>query len=265
MKKKLAVLSISGGLDSTCLLLKLLSEGYEVRCYAFYYGQKHGVELQKLNQNISFFYEKGFPVELQIIDLYNCFSESQSSLHQNGEAIPEGHYADENMKSTVVENRNVIFSAIVYGKALSLAKKFNTNVEIYLGIHKGDSTCYPDCTPESYAACEHAFKISNWNSDKVSYKAPFVDLTKIEVLSEGLSAMKNSGLSLEDQERILKNTWSCYKGSDEKGNPCNKCGTCQEKNLALYCNGLEHLISGEDKDLYKETCKKEIEDYEKGR
>lgn len=260
---KLAVLSISGGLDSTCLLLKLLSEGYTVRCYSFNYGQKHIIEQEKLRNNLSFLINKGFDIQLQVIDLRDCFSDSQSSLHQGGEAIPEGHYQDENMKSTVVENRNVIFSAIVYGKALSLAKKYDTNVEIFLGIHKGDSTCYPDCTEESRFACENAFKISNWDSDKISYQAPFVNLDKIDVLKEGIYAMDFLNFSKREQVDIINNTWSCYKGPDKDGNPCNRCGTCCERNLALYCNGLESLIEGDNKEFFKEVCEKEITEHAK--
>lgn len=259
---KLAVLSISGGLDSTCLLLKLLVEGYSVMCYTFDYGQKHIIERQKLQSNIEFLQEKGFlNIQLQGIDLRDVFSGSQSSLHQGGEEIPEGHYANENMKSTVVENRNVIFSSIIYGKALALSKKYDTSVEIYLGIHAGDHAIYPDCTVESRKACEHAFAISNWGSDQISYKAPFENLTKIEVLGKGIFAMKLLGFTEEERDFVIGNTWSCYKGPDVNGNPCNKCGTCQERNMALYCNGLYHLITGENKDLFKETCKKEIEEY----
>lgn len=237
MEKKLAVLSISGGMDSTCLLLKLLSEGYEVWCYAFYYGQKHQVELKKLSSNLKFLLEKDFPVKFQIINLSDCFAGSQSSLHQNGEAIPEGHYADENMKSTVVENRNVIFASIVYGKALALAKKFDTEVEIYLGIHKGDHAIYPDCTPESRAACEHAFTISNWDGDKVSYKAPFVNIDKGEVLKEGLLAMDAMNFSEEEKIRILRYTHTCYN-PDEKGRACGRCGSCTERLEAFASNSL---------------------------
>lgn len=237
MEKKLAVLSISGGLDSTCLLLKLLSEEYEVRCYAFYYGQKHSIELRKLSENLSFLSGKGFPIEFQLIDLKSCFNESQSSLHQNGEVIPEGHYADESMKSTVVENRNVIFSSIIYGKALSLAKKYDTNVEIYLGIHSGDHAIYPDCTPESRAACEHAFTISNWDGDKVSYKAPFVNIDKGEVLKEGLIAMDALNLSEEEKILILRRTHTCYN-PDELGRACGRCGSCTERLEAFAANFL---------------------------
>lgn len=181
--KKLAVLSISGGLDSTCLLLRLLSEGYSVKCYSFDYGQKHVVELEKLRNNLGFLILKGFDIAFQVINLRDCFSDSQSSLHQGGGDIPEGHYQDENMKSTVVENRNVIFSSIIYGKALSLAKKHDTNVEIFLGIHKGDH-----CLPYDELVLTREGKKS------INMLIPGVD----EVLSfseeEGLSYQKVSNL-----------------------------------------------------------------------
>lgn len=258
---KSAVLSISGGLDSTCLLLKLLANEYSVMCYTFDYGQKHIIEQQRLQQNIEFLQGKGFDVQLQRIDLRDVFSDSQSSLHQGGPEIPEGHYAGENMKSTVIENRNVIFASIIYGKALAFSKKYDRDVEIYLGIHAGDRIVYPDCAVESRKACEHTFTISNWGSERISYKAPFENVTKLEVLREGVLSMDFLNFTKEEQDFIIGNTWSCYKGPDANGNPCNKCGTCQERNAALYCNGFYHLITGEDKDLFKETCKEEIEEY----
>ena len=149
-----AVISLSGGLDSTCLLMHLLANGYdEIRAFSFNYGQKHDIELKKVQKNIKFLQEKGFNVTHQIIDVRDCFSDSASSLHRGGEAIPEGHYADENMKSTVVENRNIIFSSIIYGKALGWANKTHDNVVITLGIHAGDHCFTADTkifTPKGY-------------------------------------------------------------------------------------------------------------------
>ena len=149
-----AVISLSGGLDSTCLLMHLLANGYdEIRAFSFNYGQKHDIELKKVQKNIKFLQKKGFNVTHQIIDVRDCFSDSASSLHRGGEAIPEGHYADENMKSTVVENRNIIFSSIIYGKALGWANKTHDNVVITLGIHAGDHCFTADTkifTPNGY-------------------------------------------------------------------------------------------------------------------
>lgn len=239
MKK--AVISMSGGLDSTCLALKLLGEGYEVRAYAFAYGQKHSIELLKLQENVKYLQEElRQHITLQIISLLDVFSDSNSSLHGNGE-IPKADYDKESMKSTVVENRNVIFSSIIYGKALSWANKTGDNVVISLGIHGGDHAIYPDCTPESQQAAEHLFKISNWGSEKVSYDAPFVTISKDKVLQYGLDAMNEMRFSKEAQNKILRNTHSCYD-PDEDGKSCGVCGTCKERLEAFEkCNMVDPI------------------------
>ena len=150
-----AVISLSGGLDSTMLLMHLLAEGKEVRAYSFDYGQKHDIELKKVKKNIKFLQAKGLPVVHQIINVRDCFSDSASSLAKGGADIPKGDYSVENQSSTVVENRNIIFSAIIYGKALAWSKKEDCDVEITLGIHAGDHSVYPDTTQESFEAAKH--------------------------------------------------------------------------------------------------------------
>lgn len=226
MKK--AILSLSGGLDSTCLLMYLLSNDYEVKSYSFQYGQKHQVELEKVKRNIEFLQGKGFKLSHQIIDLRDCFSDSNSSLHVGGAPIPEGHYAEENMKSTVIENRNVIFSAIIYGKALSWANKTESNVDVFLGLHSGDHTCYRDTSEESRIACEHAFKVSNWGSERVGYEAPFNHMDKGGVLAKGLRAMTILGFNDYEINLVLGNTHTCYN-PDSEGRSCGKCGACIEE------------------------------------
>ena len=233
-----AVISLSGGLDSTCLLLELLSQGYEVRAYGFDYGQKHSIELEKVKKYVKFLQDLGYKVTHQIINLRDCFSDSASSLHQGGEAIPEGDYRDETMKSTVVENRNVIFSAIIYGKALGWANKTQDNVLISLGIHGGDHAIYPDCRPESQEMAKELFRISNWGSERVDYEAPFVNISKSEVLKRGLEAMSKLGFSEKDRDYVLGNTHSCYN-PDSEGRSCGKCGTCVERLEAFAKNGLK--------------------------
>lgn len=226
MKK--AILSLSGGLDSTCLLMYLLAHDYEVKAYSFQYGQKHQVELEKVKRNIEFLQGKRFKLSHQIIDLRDCFSDSNSSLHVGGEPIPEGHYASENMKSTVIENRNVIFSAIIYGKALSWANKTESNVDVFLGLHSGDHCCYPDTSEESRIACEHAFKVSNWGSERVGYEAPFNYMDKGGVLAEGLRAMTILGFNDYEINLVLGNTHTCYN-PDPEGRSCGRCGSCIEE------------------------------------
>ena len=239
MESKKAVISLSGGLDSTCLLMHLLANGYdEIRAYSFDYGQKHSVELKKVKKNIKFLQRKGYNIEHQVINVSDVFSDSASSLHRGGEAIPKGHYEDETMKSTVVENRNIIFSAIVYGKALGWANKTGDSVVITLGIHAGDHCIYPDCRPESHEAAKHLFKISNWNSEAVDYIAPFEYIDKGEVLRRGVVAMKSLGFTKANIKSVLKNTHTCYT-PDEKGRSCGECGSCRERLEAFEKNGME--------------------------
>lgn len=222
-------ISLSGGLDSTMLLMHYLARGFEVRSYSFDYGQKHDIELKKVKDNIKFLQEKGLPVSHQVINLRDAFSDSASSLYgANNEKIPEGDYRDENMKSTVVENRNVIFSSIIYGKALGWANKTQDNVLISLGIHAGDHTIYPDTTPESQSMARELFRISNWGSERVDYEAPFVNLHKDELLTTGVGAMRLMGFQDSDIETVLTNTHSCYT-PDSEGRSCGKCGTCVER------------------------------------
>lgn len=241
-KANKAVLSCSGGLDSSCLLLKLLAEGKSVRCYSFDYGQKHRIELEKISNNIKFLKDKGLPVEHQIVNVVDIFSDNTSSLVKStGKDIPHGHYAAENMKSTVVPLRNVIFSAIVYSKAINWAVETNENVIISLGIHAGDHTIYPDCRPESQEACKRAFEISDWNATRVDYEAPFVNIDKGDVLRAGLNAMKQLKFSDADRDYFLSNTHTCYD-PDEEGRSCGKCGSCTERLEAFEKNGLKDPV-----------------------
>lgn len=228
-------LSLSGGLDSTMLLMYWLAKGKEVRAYSFYYGQKHQVELKKVKKNIKYLTSLGLPITHQVINLVDVFSDSASSLHQGGDDIPHGNYADDNMKSTVVENRNVIFSAIVYGKALGWANQTGENVIISLGVHAGDHTIYPDCRPESVEMAQKLFSISNWGSEKVDYETPFINIDKAGVLAEGFKAMKELGI--KSPKIILKNTHTCYD-PDDKGQACGLCGSCTERLEAFAKNKM---------------------------
>lgn len=240
-----AFISLSGGLDSTCLMMTLLASGRNVHAISFKYGQKHSIELKKVQKNIKYLQKLGLPVDHHIVDLTSAFALSASTLKADGGDIPEGHYADENMKSTVVENRNVIFSSIIYGMALGYANQHNCNVEITQGIHAGDHTIYPDCRPESFEAAAHLYKISNWNSDRVEFIAPFVNLTKTEVLQAGITAMESLGFKKSQIRKVLSNTHTCYN-PDSEGRSCGKCGSCTERLEAFEAVGMEDPIAYQD-------------------
>ena len=109
-------MAFSGGMDSTSLLLRLLREGNEVYTIGFNYGQKHIIELTRAQSNIDYLTEKGYNVTNNVVDLSSIMSTFSGSLTSN-EKVPEGHYEESQMKSTVVPNRNAIFASIIYGYA----------------------------------------------------------------------------------------------------------------------------------------------------
>lgn len=233
------VLSLSGGLDSSCLALYYLAKGKSLKTYSFSYGQKHSIELEKVKKNVAFLQSKGLPIEHQIIDLKDVFSDNSSSLvASTGKDIPQGSYKAETMASTVIPVRNCIFTSIIFAKAINWAVKSNDNVIISLGVHGGDHFVYLDCRPESVEAMRHALTISDTNSDKVDYEAPFVNIDKTGVLTAGLKAMNALGFTDKERNDFLENTHTCYD-PDYEGRACGKCGSCVERQLSFYENGFE--------------------------
>lgn len=251
METNKVVISLSGGLDSTMLLMYYLAKGFDVKAYSFDYGQKHNIELYLVQQNVRYLKSMGYNIEHQIINLKDCFSDSVSTLHENGGDIPHERYDEDSQKSTVVEQRNVIFSSIIFGKALSWSKRTDSDVIISLGIHANDTSTYPDTTPESFEAARHLFKISNWGSERVDYEAPFQYLKKDEVLRAGIDAMNYLEFEDDDKEYILKHTHSCYD-PDKNGKSCGLCGTCQERIACFALNDMidpiEYNLTGEQLD-----------------
>jgi len=187
---KQAVLSLSGGMDSSTLLLRLLADGYEVTALSFDYGQKHRVELERAKALVEYLNDQirplGYPkITYQVIKLDGLTSLLNSALVTGGEEVPEGHYAEENMKATVVPNRNKIFSSLIQAVALSVAEQRNTNAVIAMGIHAGDHAIYPDCRQEFRDVDFEAFKVGNWGSEKVSLYTPYLDTDKFGILEDG--------------------------------------------------------------------------------
>lgn len=243
MRKK-AVLSVSGGMDSTGLLLNLLSKDFDVSVLSFNYGQKHKVELERLKSNILYLKTKNIIVEHTIMDLSDVMSKFNSALTSSDIEVPEGHYAQDNMKLTVVPNRNAIFSSIVYGYALSLATKNNTDVTIGLGVHSGDHTIYPDCRQDFFDAIENAFRIGNWESEKVNYYLPYIKEDKFYILKDSIESCKILDLEFDT---IFRNTNTCYNPTEE-GLSCGKCGSCSERLEAFtFLNRKDPVIYKGDK------------------
>jgi 7-cyano-7-deazaguanine synthase len=215
--KKYAVLSLSGGMDSSTLLLHLLSTGHEVTCLSFDYGQKHKVELERATSLVKYinsdpsqgWLSKDYPkVRHQIIKLDGLSQLLNSSLVEGGSDVPEGHYAEENMKATVVPNRNKIFASIIQAVALSIAEQNNAECTIAMGIHAGDHSIYPDCRQEFRDVDFEAFKLGNWGSEKVTISTPFLEVDKFDILKHGLECCTELGL---DFDEVYKRTNTSYK------------------------------------------------------
>ena len=210
--KKQAVLSLSGGMDSSTVLLHLLANDYEVTAVSFNYGQKHNIELERAQQLIDYLKEKGHNVNYQEIILVGLVDLLNSNLVQGGEEVPEGHYEEENMKDTVVPNRNKMFSSIIQAVALSIANEKNCEVKIAMGIHAGDHAIYPDCRQEFRDADYNAFVEGNWDADKVTYYTPFLNGDKFDILVEGQSACYKLDI---DFNEVYKRTNTSYKPTAE--------------------------------------------------
>ena len=197
-----SVIILSGGMDSTTMLYE-----YKERiaiAVSFDYGSKHNakeIECAKYNCE-QLFMQQYF----------------KSSLLIGGDEIPEGHYADENMKSTVVPFRNGIMLAIAAGIAESNGLK-----HVMMANHGGDHAIYPDCRPEFVSAMSEA--VSAGTYENLTILAPYTDITKTDI------AMRGKKLGID-----YGKTWSCYKGGEHH---CGKCGTCVERKEALRDAGIE--------------------------
>jgi len=217
---KQAVLSLSGGMDSSTLLLHLLANDYQVTALSFDYGQKHRVELQRAQQLIEYIngilLSKNKPlVRYQKIHLDGLSDLLHSALVTGGADVPEGHYEQDNMKETVVPNRNKIFSSLIQAVALSVATKDlgdgqleKRDVAIAMGIHAGDHFIYPDCRQEFRDADMEAFKLGNWDSELVYHYTPYLNTDKFGILEDGVKCCEQLGF---DFNEVYIRTNTSYK------------------------------------------------------
>jgi 7-cyano-7-deazaguanine synthase len=212
MKEK-AIIVLSGGMDSGVLLADQVDKVNVVAALFFYYGSKHNDKEMACAELLA----NRYGVELKKIKLPFINELFNSSLLSNSdEEIPEGHYQEENMKSTVVPFRNGIMLAIAAGLAESLDADL-----LLIGSHAGDHAIYPDCRPEFNTAMTEAISIGTYNGVRV--EAPYSAISKSDIARIGYR------LGFE-----FKHTWTCYKGGDLH---CGKCGSCVERHEALSCDG----------------------------
>ncbi len=202
-----ACLSLSGGMDSSSLLLRLLREGYTVSAISFYYGQKQRAEIGCASQLVQYLQERNWPVAHHIIDLDSLGHLLFSALTDASVAIPEGHYNEENMHATVVPNRNKIFISILQSIALSIATKEKRRCLIALGIHAGDKQVYPDCRQAFIDADYQAYLQGNWQADLVRNYLPYLSLDKQGILEDGLLSCEQLNL---DFDAVYQRTLTSY-------------------------------------------------------
>jgi len=218
MAKKHVVVSLSGGMDSSTLLLRALTEYDTVTAISFDYGQKHRVELERavslvgyvnLNSSIKDLVEPDVDlITYRQIKLDGLVDLLDSALVTGGKDVPEGHYEQDNMKETVVPNRNKMFASIAQAVALSIANRTGETCDIALGIHAGDHAVYPDCRQEFRDADDAAFRMGNWDAERVGYFTPYLNTDKFGILEDGLVVCKKLGL---DFDEVYSRTNTSYK------------------------------------------------------
>ena len=217
---KNSVIIVSGGMDSITLLYDHKDE--IALGISFDYGSNHNArEIPYAKMHCERLGIRHITINLDFMHQY-----FKSSLLEGADAIPEGHYADDNMKSTVVPFRNGIMLSIAIGIAES-----NNLDQVFIANHGGDHTIYPDCRPEFINAIDGAATAGTYNNVRVV--APYTDINKGEIASIG----KRLGIDYTE-------TWSCYKGGEKH---CGKCGTCVERKEALAAAGInDHTVYEEN-------------------
>ena len=208
---------VSGGLDSAVLAFHLRDEGWQLRLVSFDYGQRHRVELDHAAAMAL-----GMGARHDVVDLRSVGALlSGSALTDDDVPVPDGHYTEESMRTTVVANRNAIFAMVATGVAVAEGAR-----SVGLGIHAGDHAIYPDCRPPFVAAAEHLAKVANegFVAEGFQLLAPFLAWTKADIVRRGAEL----GVPFAD-------TWSCYKGGPAH---CGTCGTCVERMEAFELAGV---------------------------
>lgn len=219
MKEKVVII-YSGGMDSYTVLNKALREGYDAYPLTFDYGQRHKKEIDVARQ-----VTQSLGLEHKVIDITAINQLLQGSSLTSDIDIPEGHYAEESMKSTVVPNRNMILLSLAIGYAVSIGAS-----KVYYGAHSGDHAIYPDCRPEFVNKMNDVSQIANY--EPVEIVSPYLHQSKIEILKDGLAM----GLDYSQ-------TWTCYNGREKA---CGRCGACQERLEAFAKNGQFDPLEYED-------------------
>ena len=217
----------SGGLDSVSLAHVVANDGNLSRLVSFDYGQRHRKELD---------YAAACAVRLgvphHIIDMRQIGAALSGSALTDDIDVPDGHYAEETMKITVVPNRNAIMLTIAYG--IAAAKGDDA---VATAVHGGDHFIYPDCRPAFTESFDRMQRAALDGYADVTLSTPFVHRSKADIVTEGARV----GTPFAE-------TWSCYKGGEKQ---CGRCGTCVERREAFHLAGVEDPTGYEDPDFWQ--------------
>lgn len=207
---------VSGGIDSVTMAHELKAAGHQLRVVSFDYGQRHVRELDCASQAADDLGAVWHRIDLAASGLRDLLS--GSALTDPTIAVPEGHYAADNMRLTIVPNRNAIMLSIAYAEAVSSGSS-----AVAIAVHAGDHTVYPDCRPGFISAFEAMEKLAT--DEDIELLAPYMGVKKSDIVARGVAL----GVAYE-------RTWSCYVGGEVH---CGACGTCHERREAFEVAGVK--------------------------
>lgn len=219
----------SGGLDSVSLAHVVAAQGDLSRLVSFDYGQRHRKELDFAAATA-----RRLGVPHLLIDLKPLGAALSGSALTDAIAVPDGHYAEETMRITVVPNRNAIMLAIAYGIAAAQGDE-----AVATAVHGGDHFIYPDCRPAFTEAFDRMQRAALDGYADVALVTPFVHRSKADIVTEGAAA-----------QTPFAETWSCYKGGARH---CGRCGTCVERREAFHLAGIEDPTAYDDPDFWRQA------------
>lgn len=217
--KTKVVVIYSGGMDSFTVLNRAIADGHDVYAVSFHYGQRHHRELEAAKYVCA-----QLDVPHKVVDIRSINTLLAGSSLTDDIEVPEGDYANSNMTSTVVPNRNMILLSLAIGYAVSIKA-----TKVYYGAHAGDHDIYPDCRPEFVEAMNQVSQIANYEA--VEIHSPYLTQSKADILADGLS------LGLD-----YSHTWTCYNGRELA---CGQCSACRERLAAFASHGITDPLAYE--------------------
>ncbi|MEU3342350.1 7-cyano-7-deazaguanine synthase QueC [Streptomyces sp. NPDC006668] len=210
-----AVVVLSGGMDSTTLMAHYAALRYQLVAVTVDYGQRHSKEIDSARAVAAH-----YDARHHVVDLSGFGSVlTGSALTDDSVRVPDGHYAEQSMRATVVPNRNAVLANVA--ASVAVAERAGT---LALGMHAGDHFIYPDCRPAFLKALGELVAVANEGFPTPNVDAPFITWSKSDIAAHG--TLLGAPLAV---------SWSCYKGGERH---CGTCGTCYERREAFREAGL---------------------------